>query len=290
MELEGGLIAARAVSYAALLLVAGVPAYLVIAGGARAATLRLRGMLSGLAVIAGAGVIWQMLASVAAMAGLTLSELDGATLAAVLDATPLGTVLEVRMLALMLVLVAMWVLPQGVRLPVSAVFGCIALASGVWLGHAGASEALLHRIADAVHLLASAVWLGALAVLFASLFSRDRPEQITRNLFGFARTGTVIVIVLVATGIANTVFITGWPIPPEALQSDWALTLGIKLALFAAMLVLAALNRWRFTPALARNPGPAAIRALRWSLGLEAVAGIAVVLAVAVLGTLSPLG
>ena len=88
----------------------------------------------------------------------------------------------------------------------------------------------------------------------------------------------------VATGIVNMIAIAGWP---PALTSDWAFLLMGKLGLFAAMLGCAALNRWRFAPALAAN-APGSDRALRRSLAAETPAGFAVLLLVALLGTLSP--
>jgi putative copper resistance protein D len=218
------------------------------------------------------------------MAALPVVQLDRETVIAVLGATPLGTVLSIRLAALALV-----VLAALLRLPtfLVALPAAVALATAAWTGHAGATEGAagsLHRLADIVHLLAAGTWLGALAMLLASVLGPSDPQELEHRLAAFASTGTAIVVLLLATGIANALFIAGWPFP---LASTWTLLLGVKLALFTGMLSLAALNRWRLTPAL-RAEDPAARRALRLSLASEAGAGLAVVAVVAALGVLDP--
>ena len=72
-----------------------------------------------------------------------------------------------------------------------------------------------------------------------------------------------------------------------------AMTREAELLLFAAMLVLAGLNRWRLTPALGvavHNDNPAsALAGLRRSLLAEGSAALAILAVVAWLGTLEPL-
>ena len=70
--------------------------------------------------------------------------------------------------------------------------------------------------------------------------------------------------------------------------SRYGWLLGGTLLRFAGMLGLAALNRWRLTPALERGDG--AIGALRLSLAVETGAAIAIMTLVALLGTLDPIG
>jgi len=172
------------------------------------------------------------------------------------------------------------------RAPVSAIAGAIALGTMAWTGHAGASESgmgLLHRFADVVHLLAGATWLGALTGFLWQAFGRDDAKR-TAGLAAFARTGSVVVALLLLTGIVNALAIAGWP-PP--LSGRWTIFLGIKIALFGAMLALAAINRWKITPALEHGDASAQAR-LRRSLVLETALGIGVVGVVALLGVLDP--
>jgi putative copper resistance protein D len=283
---DGGLIAARALTNAAMLLGAGLPLYLMSAGRGLGVAKSLRGWLVLLALGGAGASIWWVLASVSAMTALPIGQLDRGTLTAVLAATPLGSVLAIRLAALaLLALAALLRLPA----PWLAATASIALATSAWTGHAGVNEGLpgaVHRLADVAHLLAAATWLGALAMLLASLLGPIRPHEVERRLRGFARTGTVIVTLLLATGVANILFIAGWHIP---VTTDWAILLALKLFLFAVMLAAAALNRWRLTPALAAG-SPTARVALRIALGVEAVAGLAIVALVSALGLLDPNG
>ncbi|GGN61615.1 hypothetical protein GCM10011349_44420 [Novosphingobium indicum] len=284
------LVAARAASYLALLLAAGLPLYSLSMGTSRlSGSLRL--VLSGLAALAVVTSWWWGWVSVAVMAGLKPSAVDGATFSAVLAATPLGWVLESRTLVLVLFVLAAFTLPARLRLPVMALCGGVALVTASWTGHAGAGEGaagLGRRLADGAHLLAAATWLGALASLLFGQF-RTEPERQFRDLRGFARTGTLVVLVLVVTGLAGTLSIVGLPVAPEALGSLWSVLLVVKLSVFMLMLGLAASNRWRLVPALEAGI-PGAEHRLRRSLMLESLAGFVVVALVAVLGTLAPGG
>ncbi|MGE8134680.1 copper homeostasis membrane protein CopD [Novosphingobium subterraneum] len=276
-----GLLAARAAAYLALLLVAGVPLHALAAGQVLAFRARL--VLALLAIVAAFASAWWALESVAAMAGITLAELDQATAEVVLAQTPLGKVMEWRLTALAAVFLACFVPLRVLRLPILALAGSVALGSVAWTGHAGASEMALHRVSDVAHVLAAATWIGALAVFVTSAFSREGAD--TGALARFARTGSVVVAVLILTGLLNTLAIAGWPMMFEA---RWFSILAVKLALFAAMLALAAGNRWRIVPALERGE-PGATARLRRSLVLEFAAGLGVVGAVALLGVLDPL-
>ena len=102
-----GLLAARAAAYLALLLVAGVPLHALAAGQVLAFRARL--VLALLAIVAAFASAWWALESVAAMAGITLAELDQATAEVVLAQTPLGKVMEWRLTALAAVFLACFV-------------------------------------------------------------------------------------------------------------------------------------------------------------------------------------
>ncbi|MEJ2459303.1 MAG: copper homeostasis membrane protein CopD [Novosphingobium sp.] len=283
------LAAARGASYLALLLTAGLPLYGMILGRRRLSGV-MRPILAALAGATLLASLWWGWASVAAMAGLSLGAVDRVTALAVLDATPLGSVLEIRAIALVLLVLVLFVLPGTYRLPAAALCGAAALVTAAWTGHAGAGEGtagMVRRLADAAHLLAAAIWLGALAVLLAGQFGGASGDVQLRRLRGFAATGSGVVAVLLATGLWNTFAILGLPLPAGVLKSPWAALLAAKLILFVAMLGLAASNRWRLVPALERGV-PGAAGRLRRSLLLEMLLGVLVIALVAVLGTLDP--
>lgn len=287
---DTGLILARALTYAALVPAAGLPFYLATTGRVAAVSRMERQVTIGLALAALVASAWWALASVAAMAALPLSGLDRETVTAVLGATPLGSALAVRAVALALLIVAMacrW------RAALAALPGLVALATCAATGHAGASEGAagtLHRLSDVVHLAAAACWIGALLSFAGGALGREPGERLDPRLAAFARTGTAIVALVLATGIANTLLIAGWPPAwASAGPSTWAMLVGAKIVLYLAMLGLAGLNRWRLAPALARH-APGARRHLRISLAIETSLALGVLALVAALGVLDPAG
>jgi len=178
----------------------------------------------------------------------------------------------------------------------------LAIATLVWTGHAGATEGWtgsLHRLSDIVHMLAAAVWIGGIAAFSWLLFqplAHQSDAQIRiahRALEQFSRVGTLAVALIVLTGIINSLSLMGLPHPYALFASRYCQLLLIKLALFAAMLMLAGVNRWRLTPALGAaiangNPVPA-LRGLRQSLVLETSTVLTILAVVAWLGTLEPI-
>ena len=281
--IETGLVAARVAAYAALMLAAGIPLSL-LAGGQKASPDSGACRAAGHAALAAMALsLWWVLESMASMAAMPVGHLDRDMISAILDATPLGNVLAIRLAALAIAVVAL----RQCRVIPGALATALALATAAWTGHAGATEAgqgTLHRASDVLHLLAAATWLGALVLFVAAALGRKEKGVLVQQLTGFARTGSAIVLLLLATGLANMLIIAGWPI---AWRSDWFALLAVKLALFLIMLVLAAGNRWRLTPALERNPS-GNLNALKLSLLAEAGAGFAILAIVGWLGTLTP--
>jgi putative copper resistance protein D len=282
---DSGLVLARFVALAAMLAMTGAPFYCLVAGQPLLGR-QMRKMLALLAVVAALASLWWALASVAAMAGLAMRALDRATVVAVLEATPLGTVLALRLAALVVLLAF---LANSARSLPAALIGFAALASTAWTGHSGAAEGgigLAQRALDAMHLGAASLWLGALLSFLASLRGTTDRTRLVGRLSAFARTGTLVVVTLTVTGSVNAWLIArpGW-----SPGNGWTLLLVAKLALFAAMLGLAAINRWRLTPALAAD-ALGAERRLTVSLSFEAAFALAIVALVAVLGLLDPAG
>jgi putative copper resistance protein D len=115
-----------------------------------------------------------------------------------------------------------------------------------------------------------------------------------RALDRFSQVGTIAVGVIIVTGIVNCLAVVGFPHFTRLPLTDYGKLLILKLLLFAAMLALAALNRWRLTPALgagvdSNNPA-SDVTGLRQSLLAEGSAALAILALVAWLGTLEPLG
>ena len=180
-----------------------------------------------------------------------------------------------------------------------AALGAVALGSLAWNGHGAATEGRvgdLHLASDIAHLLAAAAWLGALAALGLLLASAKRlrtKEDVAaahRALEGFSVAGTLIVGIIVATGLVNAWLLVGPDQVQELGDTLYGRLLVAKLALFLGMVLLASINRYRLTPALAAaaHDPRAAIGALRRSLAFETAAAVSILALVAWLGTLMP--
>lgn len=245
-----------------------------------------------------------MLALVAAMTGSSVWAVDPQIMRDVVGESAIGTAWVVRMTALAVAAVAAMAInrSQAARF-ILLVSTSVAIATLVWTGHAGATEGwtgTAHRLSDIVHMLAAAVWIGGIAafawILFRPLTALP-PEHLPvlhRALDRFSWVGTLAVAAIIASGIVNCLAIVGFPHFSQLPLSDYGKLLIVKLLLFGAMLALAALNRWRLTPALGiairNDTGAGAVAALRRSLLAEASAALAILALVAWLGTLEPLG
>jgi putative copper resistance protein D len=256
-----------------------------------------RGLLlaAALLTLAGGGVA--LGAQTASMAGDAAAIGDPTMIWAVASDTQFGRGLSVRLAATLLALAAL-ALPSGPRTPAVALVGAVVVGSFAWTGHGAADEGaagLAHVAADVLHLLAAGVWIGALAGLL-SLLPRGRSggdlARLHTALAGFSGIGSMAVAVLLLSGLVNSWFLVGPSRIVDMPSSTYGLLLIAKLALFAAMLGLAAANRFRLTPALGASldgdPG-AAVAALRRSLLLETGAGVLVLAIVGWMGAIAPL-
>lgn len=231
------------------------------------------------------------------------SELTAHVFEMMITGTAFGVAWAGRLIALTLNITAVVALRKWphVRLPVLGITGAVALSTLAWAGHgamddsAGSAIHLFHLSVDIVHLLAAGAWIGAL-VAFVLLGRAVRAGSaqlslLARSAHDFARLGSIIVVALVATGVANYWLIAGLP-SMAAARSPYGMLLLGKLGLFTTMLGMAALNRYRLVPRLAAEVDSAttcgATRALRRSLLAELAIGVVVLMAVALLGVLSP--
>ena len=283
------MIGIRFALYADLMLLFGLPLFALYTPGGRddggvgrlaSLTLALAGLVLSLLSIA---------AMTAAMAGVPLAQVDPAAIQLMITDTPMGQAWAVRVAVLAGLLGLVMIRPR--RFGIAALLGAIALASLAWTGHGAAGDGnpgWIQLLADIVHLLAAAAWCGALAGLGAMVFGRGDPAKAHVALDRFARAGTVIVGLVLASGLVNSAYLVGVSHLAQLPATLYGRLLIAKLAVFTAMLGLAALNRFRLTPALAAAGAPPSFAALRISLLLEGGAATSILALVAWLGTLEP--
>jgi copper transport protein len=103
-------------------------------------------------------------------------------------------------------------------------------------------------------------------------------------MLAFSAVAVVLVPGLVAAGAALAWFLIGEL--PALVTTPYGLALSAKITLVAAMLALAAVNKWRLVPAL--PTGRAAMARLRHSIFVEAALALAVIVATTALTSVSP--
>ena len=248
------------------------------------------------------GALLGLVVQTATMAGSLAEALKPSSLQYMISGTGIGRAAVVRAMAGAGVVLVLLTLRPGRALWVTVCSLAAVAAVGIaWMGHGAATEGpgrLLHLVSDILHALAAAVWLGALPAFMILLWPRrsstpERSQVVHAALHGFSGVGSLSVATLVATGLINSWFHVGVDRIDGLWTTDYGRVLLAKLALFAAMLALAAANRFHLTPGLqltldADRPSAPAIAALRSSLLLETTAGFAILALVAWLGTLAP--
>jgi copper transport protein len=144
-------------------------------------------------------------------------------------------------------------------------------------GHAAtAPPEVLTRPAIFLHGLGIAFWIGALAPLVAQV---AKPTAAMLPLLNrFSRIAMPVVGALALTGLLLAV--VQLEKPAALIETRYGIILSVKLALVLALLALAALNRFRLTPALAGKHAAAA--ALKRSILLECAVALAIFAVVAV--------
>jgi copper resistance protein D len=247
-------------------------------------------------------VVWLALTA-AEMSGTSVPQaLSPDVLRVVLTQSTFGRVWMVRFaLAVLLAIELPWLQRKNADDRAQALAGgltsALLLVSLAWAGHAVGTSSLrpLHLGADALHLLGAGWWLGALApLLFVLSRARTQPGQgwssfaatATRR---FSAVGLFAVGTILVTGLINAWLLVG---SVTALTSTAYGQLALaKLALFVAILFIAAFNRLRLTPRLSASDLPAGGKPLKqlWrNVILEMLLGAAAVAIAAVLGTMPP--
>jgi putative copper resistance protein D len=167
------------------------------------------------------------------------------------------------------------------------------VASIAWTGHAASTPSTLghlHLVSDALHLTAAAAWVGGLVPL--ALLLRALRYHAPLELDAVRRF-SALAIVNVATLILSG-FVNAWILVGSfrgLVMTGYGQLLMLKLAVFAVMLVFAALNRLVLTPRVASTSDEArrgALRALLRNALTEIALGFALFAVVGVLGTQHP--
>ncbi len=273
--------------YGAAMTIFGASASRFAIANTEGADPRLRSFLPAVWATLAVSAIVLVMASAGAMGGAWQDAVDVDTLATVMLDTGFGQVWQAHLILVILAALALWRTRLGE--PWLAVASLLVLASMALVGHAAMIEGFageMRRLNQAVHLLAGGAWVGGVVTLAGAMVAlRARPAQATRLLRVFSRYGIVIVALLLATGIINSVLLVGTLRALFGSPYGWVLL--AKLVLVAAMVATAAFNRFVLLPRLEAAPEPAGA-VLRRAIGAEIAIGLGIVLLASLLGTIAP--
>ena len=286
---------ARLGEYAALLLAAGSLSFWAAVAprslrGADprlfgAALARTRAIARWAAAAALLAALLRLLAEAQAIGGSGWP--DAELIARLLTATGFGMAWLARGALVLMLFLVLALPPSRASEPLAAGIALAAVASLALAGHAAAASGAT-AAGDVLHLLLAAIWLGGLVPLAGLLRSLAR-DPVAAAKVGtpvcrrFSTLGILCVGGLVLTGVLNAWSLVGSI--PGLVGTAYGRLLLLKIALFLAMIALAAVNRQRLAPALAE---PGAARRLARNAALEAGLGLLVLADVAVLGISIP--
>lgn len=185
--------------------------------------------------------------------------------------TVFGHALLIRFGLLALILEAAGDLRSFWRTSFATLLAAAAVTLQPWLGHAAAASTPTLPLQIALHTAAAGLWIGALPALLLAA-ARLPVAVAAATVRRFSWLGLIAVSTIAATGLLQSVPLVGDL--GGLFGTRYGLLLLGKGAVFAALLMLAALNRFALTPRLAagkRRPLLISI-AIELALGISAIA------------------
>jgi len=268
----------RAAAFVLLLQASGIALFMAIFGEripeSGAAVRRMGGISALLAV---AAVVAHYLLEAGRMAGdlsgVANGELQGVALHS-------SAAAEAALRILGLVLIAAGLRKASALGSACGVAGAtLAVIAFTLTGHTSVSpERWFLIVALAVHVLVVAFWLGALLPLYVAT-RREQPAAAAKVVAAFSAAATWIVPGIF---VAGAVLAAGLLPSLATFARPYGQLLLVKIGGFALLMALAAMNKWRLAPALAREV-PHAGAALRRSIAMEYALIVCVLTATAVM-------
>ncbi len=245
-----------------------------------------------------------MLVSIAAMMGAPIASLDWPMIEAMIIGTEMGMAFLIRLALLIVGLCALMTSRAGRPTSlIAALCFAGAMLTLSWSGHAAATEGglgLFHRLNNGVHLLATSLWLGAIAWFLMLTVKAHRQRELIpalpllRVMHGFAPLGVGLVAAAALTGVINAQLIFGLENSVAVLTTPYGILLIAKVLLVGMMLAFGAHNARIGRRAAVKGESDKSepsitLSRLRRSLAGELMMAVGVIGLVAVLGMLSPM-
>ena len=272
-------IIAKAVGYGTALLAMGGPLFVLVFRSSSNDVRQLARKVAVIAALIGLAVL-------ALRFGIRAARISGMGLSGAVDPMMLGFVWDSPLGAAAIwrgagELLVVALLIRGIVGLSAGLIGALLIAvSYTFVGHSLGDPRWLLASLLTLHLLAAAFWIGALLPLRHAV---GQPEG-ARLLHRFGNVASLTVALLVVVGLIFAWLMTGSF--SNLLSTAYGKTLLAKLGVVSGLMALAALNKWRFVPALASGT-PAAVPHLRRSIQIEAIAVLLILMATATLTSIT---
>ena len=272
-------IIAKAVGYGAALLTMGGPLFVLVFRSSSNDVRQLARKVAVIAALIGLAVL-------ALRFGIRAARISGMGLSGAVDPMMLGFVWDSPLGAAAIwrgagELLVVALLIRGIVGLSAGLIGALLIAvSYTFVGHSLGDPRWLLASLLTLHLLAAAFWIGALLPLRHAV---GQPEG-ARLLHRFGNVASLTVALLVVVGLIFAWLMTGSF--SNLLSTAYGKTLLAKLGVVSGLMALAALNKWRFVPALASGT-PTAVPHLRRSIQIEAIAVLLILMATATLTSIT---
>ena len=272
-------IIAKAVGYGAALLAMGGPLFVLVFRSSSNDVRQLAWKVAVIAALIGLAVL-------ALRFGIRAARISGMGLSGAVDPMMLGFVWDSPLGAAAIwrgagELLVVALLIRGIVGLSAGLIGALLIAvSYTFVGHSLGDPRWLLASLLTLHLLAAAFWIGALLPLRHAV---GQPEG-ARLLHRFGNVASLTVALLVVVGLIFAWLMTGSF--SNLLSTAYGKTLLAKLGVVSGLMALAALNKWRFVPALASGT-PTAVPHLRRSIQIEAIAVLLILMATATLTSIT---
>ncbi|QHM71331.1 copper homeostasis membrane protein CopD [Mixta intestinalis] len=291
MTLESVYIFCRALHFGALMLLVGSASYSVLLAPRRYRPLpgqRFMPLLSGCALLS----LLSALAILAAQTGLMSGDWHNVFQLSIWRAvlsTGFGQAWQLQLLFALLACLSL--AGRGAtRQRLLLLCGLIQLCTLALVGHAAMQDGwpgVVQRINHAVHLTGAAFWAGGLLPLLWLMRDAQQPawrSEAICTMMRFSRYGHLAVALTLISGIINTAFIVGWPLPIDNPYRQWLL---LKIGLVGIMVCTALFNRYYLVPRFRQSGGEAQRRFVH-ATQFELWLAVAVVVIVSLFATLQP--
>ena len=272
-------IIAKAVGYGAALLAMGGPLFVLVFRSSSNDVRQLARKVAVIAALIGLAVL-------ALRFGIRAARISGMGLSGAVDPMMLGFVWDSPLGAAAIwrgagELLVVALLIRGIVGLSAGLIGALLIAvSYTFVGHSLGDPRWLLASLLTLHLLAAAFWIGALLPLRHAV---GQPEG-ARLLHRFGNVASLTVALLFVVGLIFAWLMTGSF--SNLLSTAYGKTLLAKLGVVSGLMALAALNKWRFVPALASGT-PTAVPHLRRSIQIEAIAVLLILMATATLTSIT---